>query len=270
MLEQYKIENDVYKCECGKCFTSPRSLNSHFRYCDKHKPIDKSSIYKINDNLYKCECGKEFDNCQSLNAHFSHCKFHCEKINKQFVYRDHIVNHKMCGWNKFTEEEKQEIHEKTKTTLKEKYKDGLLIPYWNNDNDNVKNSRLKLSETMSKLREEGKSFCRGAMGYYKGIHCDSSWELAYVLYCLDNNIKISRCRKRFTYEYEGKMHLYTPDFIVNDSEIIEIKGYKDKHWEEKIKCCIENNITIIDKEDIKPYLKYAKNTYGKDFIKLYK
>ena len=37
---------------------------------------NKKSKYKINDNLYRCECGKEFNNSQSLNAHFSHCNIH--------------------------------------------------------------------------------------------------------------------------------------------------------------------------------------------------
>lgn len=42
-----------------------------------------------------------------------------------------------------------------------------------------------------------------------------------------------------------------------------------KRWEEKRKCCLRNNITIINREDIKPYIKYVKDKYGKDFIKLY-
>lgn len=36
----------------------------------------KTSKHKINDNIYRCECGKEFNNPQSLNAHFSHCDIH--------------------------------------------------------------------------------------------------------------------------------------------------------------------------------------------------
>lgn len=41
-----------------------------------------NSIYKINDNLYRCECGKEFISSQSLNGHFHSCKIHCDKLGK--------------------------------------------------------------------------------------------------------------------------------------------------------------------------------------------
>lgn len=51
-LENYKIENGLYKCECGREFKSSVSLNSHFRFCKIHIPIDKTilkSIYKISE-----------------------------------------------------------------------------------------------------------------------------------------------------------------------------------------------------------------------------
>ncbi len=64
-LDNYKIKTGLYKCECGREFISAASLNSHFRFCKIHIPIDKTisnSIYKISENLYKCECGREFNN----------------------------------------------------------------------------------------------------------------------------------------------------------------------------------------------------------------
>lgn len=33
---------------------------------------------------------------------------------------------------------------------------------------------------------------RGKKGWYKGFFCDSSWGLAYIIYCLDHNIDIKR------------------------------------------------------------------------------
>lgn len=32
----------------------------------------------------------------------------------------------------------------------------------------------------------------GKSGWYNGIYCDSSWELAYVIYHIDNNLPIIR------------------------------------------------------------------------------
>ena len=34
------------------------------------------SKYKVEDSLYKCECGRDFDNPQSINGHFGHCLIH--------------------------------------------------------------------------------------------------------------------------------------------------------------------------------------------------
>lgn len=45
----------------------------------------KTSKYKISEKLYRCECGKEFDNPQSLNAHFSHCLIHKEKTGQSLI-----------------------------------------------------------------------------------------------------------------------------------------------------------------------------------------
>lgn len=32
-------------------------------------------------------------------------------------------------------------------------------------------------------------------GTYKGIHCDSSWELVYLVWCLEHDISIKRCEE---------------------------------------------------------------------------
>ena len=107
---------------------------------------------------------------------------------------------------------------------------------------------------------------RGQKGWIRNIFCDSSWELAYVLYCTDHNVDIKRNTEKFAYEYQGKIRNYIPDFIVNGS-LVEVKGYKTQQWESKKQ--VLPSITVLDKDGIKPYLKYAQDTYGKDFIKLY-
>lgn len=50
--------------------------------------------------------------------------------------------------------------------------------------------------------KEGTS--RGKHGWYKGYWCDSSYELAFLIYCLDHKIKIERNREGFEYVFEGK------------------------------------------------------------------
>ena len=103
-------------------------------------------------------------------------------------------------------------------------------------------------------------------GYYKGIWCDSSWELAYLLYCFDNNISVERNNKYFEYEFEGKIYKFYPDFIV-DGKLVEIKGfYTPKN---KVKLKKFPNVLFIDRKLIQPYLKYAIEHYGKNFTNLY-
>ena len=107
---------------------------------------------------------------------------------------------------------------------------------------------------------------RGKQGWYKGIHCDSSWELAFLVYHLDHNLYIERCKEKRQYVWNNKQHTYYPDFITNDG-IIEIKGYSTDQWKSKE----EQNpdVIVLYKDDMKLYLDYVINTYGTDFIKLY-
>lgn len=107
---------------------------------------------------------------------------------------------------------------------------------------------------------------RGKKGWYKGFHCDSSWELAYVIYCLEHNIPIKRNTERRTYEFKGKTKGYFPDFIVS-GELIEIKGYTSKEWEAKL--AANPDVKPLYKEEMKPILKYAVDKYGKDYVKMY-
>lgn len=102
---------------------------------------------------------------------------------------------------------------------------------------------------------------KGKSGKYKGIHCDSTWELAFLIYHLDNNLYIERCKERRKYIFNNEEHFYTPDFIT-DEGIIEIKGYSTEQWESKLK---QNpDIIVLYKDEIQQYLEYCKNTYKCD------
>lgn len=110
---------------------------------------------------------------------------------------------------------------------------------------------------------------RGKKGWYKGYFCDSSWELAFVIYCLENGVKITRNYKGFEYKFEEKISKYYPDFIMEDGSFIEIKGYMDSKNLEKINQFNFGILKIIGKKDIKLYIDYVKKKYGNNFISLY-
>lgn len=108
---------------------------------------------------------------------------------------------------------------------------------------------------------------RGKSGWYRGIWCDSSWELAFVIYCLDHGHKILRNEVKYPYIYRGKKHNYIPDFIV-DGELVEIKGY----WTERdiVKLSsVPAPIHTVDKDQIQFFIDYAVGKYGSDYISKY-
>ena len=106
---------------------------------------------------------------------------------------------------------------------------------------------------------------RGRKGYYQGFYFMSSWELAYIVYCLDHNINIKRNWTKFQYEYEDRTRYYVPDFIV-DGKYVEVKGYNSPQFEAKKKY-FPFDLEIIDSNKIGLYLQHVKNKYGTDFIK---
>jgi hypothetical protein len=127
----------------------------------------------------------------------------------------------------------------------------------------------KLSNTLKgKTGGIRKGGGRGKNGWYNGYWCDSSWELAWVIYQLEHNILFNRNKDGFEYIFEGKKHKYYPDFILEDGTFIEIKGYWTKQFIEKLKS-FPHNLKILDKKDIQFYLNYVQKKYGNDFIKMY-
>lgn len=112
---------------------------------------------------------------------------------------------------------------------------------------------------------------KGKRGWYKGYWCDSTWELAWIIYQLDHNVKFSRNTKGFPYEYNGEIHEYHPDFILSDGSYVEIKGwYNDlTHIKHKAFIDLGYKLQIIDSTKIDLYLDYVKTKYGNNLVVLY-
>ena len=103
-------------------------------------------------------------------------------------------------------------------------------------------------------------------GTYKNIYCDSSWELAFVVWHLDHNINIERCKEIRKYELNGNTFNFHPDFVVNN-KIYEIKGINDEI--SKAKSLYNPDVIFLYRKDMNMYLNYMYKKYGKDFIYLY-
>ena len=104
-----------------------------------------------------------------------------------------------------------------------------------------------------------------------GIVFDSSWELAYYIYLRDYGIPFEyHPNIEFPYKIEEddkKFKLYHPDFRVHD-KLVEIKGDhlvegKDKN---KLEFLDHIGVDVVSGKDIKPFLKYVADKYGKGFL----
>ena len=135
----------------------------------------------------------------------------------------------------------------------------------------TRRNRIKSGEIIFHSRPHANTYCsRYKYGTYNGFYCDSSWELAFVMYCLDHNLPVERNLSWFEYTDScGNTKRFYPDFKIGDT-YYEIKGGGDLEAENKRSCFPdEQNLVWIDSNEIKPYLSYAKSKYGEDFITMY-
>jgi hypothetical protein len=103
---------------------------------------------------------------------------------------------------------------------------------------------------------------RSKSGYYNGIYCGSTYELCWVIYALDNDIKFTR----FDHCIEDGHIKYYPDFLLDDDvTIIEIKGFEDS---EKVKAKTRlaeskgYEVNVLYKEDLKHVFKYVSEKFN--------
>lgn len=101
---------------------------------------------------------------------------------------------------------------------------------------------------------------RSKSGYYKKIYCGSTYELVWVIYNLDHNIKFKKFEGFI--EYSGGKK-YFPDFF-QDDVIIEIKGYHTETVDKKTKAAKDKgyNIKLLYKKDLKYCFDWVKNNYS--------
>lgn len=212
--------------------------------------------------MNRCKyCGKEINNKGSLASHEKQC---IENPNRIPTPRSPNSGAKKgcIGHNKgikLTDEHKQKISNSVKNNPRITGKGAT---------EEKELERIRKITENAKLKNGGyrKGSGRGKKGWYKGYFCDSSWELAFLLYHLDNNTTIERCVEVRQYVFNNTVKCYYPDFIVNNV-IYEIKGYETEQSKAKQK--YNPDIILLNKYDMKFYLNYAIDKYTKNFISLY-
>lgn len=117
---------------------------------------------------------------------------------------------------------------------------------------------------------------------FEELEFHSSWEVYFYIYnkyILKNNITKG---KIFEYAYEGNVHRYECDFLVN-GENVEIKGgqlldengnlkqMKTREWNMcKQKCMEENKVILVVKKDMTKIMKIVDEKYGKNYVEQFK
>lgn len=109
---------------------------------------------------------------------------------------------------------------------------------------------------------------RAKTGYFKGIYCGSTYELAWVIYQLDHSLEF----KLFDGFLESNGKKYFPDFEQN-GKIVEIKGYEaqDKvDAKSEIARLNGYEVIVLRKKDLQTEFDWVSTQYKtKKFQSLY-
>lgn len=298
---------------CNKEFNNYAGLGSHITRI--HNIIKSDYYLKYIDSKFpKCE------NCENkaafINLHkgFSkYCSCKCANSNNLKILNWKLNNIKKYGVDNTSKLDI--IKEKIKLTKIEKYgystnlitpeqkiktKEKLLERYGVDNPTKSEIIRNKIQQTClerygftsysktEKFKQETSDFNRThtfkhtARYYYNNCWFDSSWELGYYIWLLDNNIEFKYHPDiYFEYEYNNKIYRYYPDFLIND-KLYEIKGdhffdknnnyinpYNNKMNDKafaKYQCMLKNNVKILKYKDI----AFILNKYGKKYFRQFK
>lgn len=230
------------------------------KYCNKEcKNLNSLRQHEIRckENKNRIECGRQIGTKVKYNTIKGRKTIH-NGITKKLVFVEELDKYLQNGWELGI----PKIH-------KDKLSKALKGKSTGISKDPIKEveRRQKISNSMKGNKNWTFNKRRGnsKKGYFNNIFCDSTWELAFVVFHIENNLNIKRCSLRLKYFFDNNEHIYIPDFET-DEGIIEIKGRKNKKALEKEKQF--PNIKVIDKDGIKPYLDYVINKYGNEFWKI--
>ena len=278
--EKYTHEESAFKYECPHCGKklTASGVAVHIERCLKNpdrvptqyelKLKEEQSKPKI-DVPGECKfCGKYCHNQNSLKNHERLCKF-----NNDRVLPPHNPN---SGWPKgkpgwsrgLTKETDPRVAKQAVATKlgieksRTEHPDRFTGKAKTHEAEIVR--RQNISKTMHKNPNSGgkrHGSGRGEKGWYKGFFCDSTYELVFVIYNLDNNIEFKKCERVYSYTYKNETHKYYPDFELPDGTIVEIKGYHSEVVDVKTACVTDRPIKVLYEKDLQYAFDWVKEHY---------
>lgn len=133
----------------------------------------------------------------------------------------------------------------------------------------VEKFKAKISSGEVRCGGYRKGSGRGKSGIYRGMHLDSTYEIAVVMYYTDHGMLIERNRTGYRYfdPDRGDFFTYYPDFITADG-LLEIKGYKTALDDYKLSG-VDIPIKILYKSDLTDIFEYAKEKASRPIKRLF-
>lgn len=292
-------DNKKHICKyCNKEFKSGQSLGAHIIHCKENpnsyrdKWINKKKEKYENKNplqeyILKCIiCEKEYklqlrkkqyEQEKYRKTCCNECSHKLTILNSDLEEKNKKISNSLKGKSTWIEGKKRNAN--NQWTINPNWTPYKICPICGKE---YKNNKLKYcsKECSDKGRSinlskslKGKTgglrpnaYKKYKSGLYHGIHCDSSWELAFIIYCEEHDINVIRNHKYLTYTYNDKEYKYYPDFIINE-QLYEIKGYENS--KAKAKHEQHPEVIYLNKQKMQKYLDYVINKYGSDYIKLY-
>lgn len=240
-LDAWKTKPTIVCPKCGTKVCESR-FDSHLKgkICARNSSANLDSLQLTESDKYQCKFCNHLSNTRSgLHQHQNKCLYNPDNIDMLKAHEAKLAASgtiKRHGGNLLDAEAEQRRRERISQTLKQNPKAGG--------------------------HRQGSG--RGKKGWYKGFFCDSTYELVYIIYNLDNNITFKRCDRVYSYLKDDEVHNYHPDFELADGTIIEIKGYHTALVDIKTNSVKDRPIIVLYESDLKYAFDWVKAHYNYD------
>lgn len=267
--------------KCKYCYQEiePRKMGVHVLSCQSNPKYESFLAKRIMTKQQKKVPTLDFKvQCQKCGVPFILTETE-EKLKK----REHFFCSRSCANSRIrSEETKEKISISLTIEKPKKYCKCCGTEIFSNRifcSDECKKIIGTSSETRKKISDKviGKTGGwrnfggNGKKGAFKGHIFQSSWELAWLIFQIENGQNPIRCEKVFIYKNEkNQIRKYYPDFEMNGI-IFEIKGFDSERTQLKISS-VKNlgyNIQLVMKKEIQPCLDYCIEKYGEKFYEKY-
>lgn len=278
--------------EAKKLFETRKVIFATFK-CDCCKQIKSRKLYRLslqNFNLICTKCSRVNSVKSTKLQRYGSENYNNMSKNKQTKLKNHGTvnynNHKQAVQTNLKKYGVENVS--SCETVKAKKAQKCLQKY--GVSNNFRASEIKTKTKQTNLRKYGVEFPAQSKNirlkqlqssaqkyFFENEYFDSSWELALWIYAKDHNENIIREPVKLQYSFQNEQHIYFPDFEYK-GKLLEIKNdrlFRKMQQSEtlenaKLKCMLDNQVSIWRLQEIKPILKYINETYPKNYLKGFK